>query len=300
MHLFAHVSLILAPGWSKLSKHHRATSVGQVDPAATCGCTTSPWQKWSPLLSDDDKLGKKFKADRTASGSLWMVFKQADQKDTMLMILGTIGCVADASSMALIMALLSKLMNSYADSASFNLQVINKWEIGYGWHPCIVNVDHSWDSIWQAFSREDAPFLCKYWWNSGANVGEDQISLGSALINVKHFAVANVASSRIFEMIQRVPFIESADEQGKTMLDVKGEMEFKNIHFAYPSRPGSLVLQRFSLAVKACQIVGLVGKNGSGKSTIVNLIERFYDPLMGEILLDGINIKEFQLKWLRS
>ncbi|XWS28155.1 hypothetical protein CRYUN_Cryun25bG0041400 [Craigia yunnanensis] len=101
-------------------------------------------------------------------------------------------------------------------------------------------------------------------------------------------------------MIQRVPYIDSANQQGKMMLGVKGELKFKNVHFAYPSRPGSMVLQGFSLAVKACQNVGFVGKSGSGKSTVVNLIERFYEPLMGEILLDGINIKEFQLKWLRS
>ncbi|EOY32058.1 ABC transporter family protein, putative [Theobroma cacao] len=113
-------------------------------------------------------------------------------------------------------------------------------------------------------------------------------------------AGANVVASRIFEMIQRVPHIDSANQQGKMLSDVKGELEFKDVHFAYPSRPGSLVLRRFSLAVKACQIVGLVGKSGSGKSTIVNLIERFHDPLTGEILLDGVNIKEFQLKWLRS
>lgn len=109
-----------------------------------------------------------------------------------------------------------------------------------------------------------------------------------------------MVASRIFEMIQRVPHIDSANQQGKMLSDVKGELEFKDVHFAYPSRPGSLVLRRFSLAVKACQIVGLVGKSGSGKSTIVNLIERFHDPLTGEILLDGVNIKEFQLKWLRS
>ncbi|WRX31565.1 ABC transporter-like [Theobroma cacao] len=58
-------------------------------------------------------------------------------------------------------------------------------------------------------------------------------------------------------MIQRVPHIDSANQQGKMLSDVKGELEFKDVHFAYPSRPGSLVLRRFSLAVKACQIVGL-------------------------------------------
>ncbi|TXG61115.1 hypothetical protein EZV62_012478 [Acer yangbiense] len=126
------------------------------------------------------------------------------------------------------------------------------------------------------------------------------LSLGGALINVKYLIEANVAASRIFEMIHRVPNIDSADQQGITVLDVKGELEFKDIDFAYPSRPENLVLRKFSLRVMANQTVGLVGKSGSGKSTIINLLERFYDPLEGKILLDGIDIKTLQLRWLRS
>ncbi|KAK2646218.1 hypothetical protein Ddye_021413 [Dipteronia dyeriana] len=126
------------------------------------------------------------------------------------------------------------------------------------------------------------------------------LSLGGALINVKYLTEANAAASRIFDMIYRVPNIDSADQQGTTMLDVKGELEFKDIDFAYPSRPENLVLRKFGLRVIANQTVGLVGKSGSGKSTIINLLERFYDPLQGKILLDGIDIKTLQLRWLRS
>ncbi|XWS73306.1 hypothetical protein CRYUN_Cryun02cG0117200 [Craigia yunnanensis] len=90
--------------------------------------------------------------------------------------------------------------------------------------------------------------------------GLSSSSLASALINVKYFVGASVAASWKFEMIQRVPYMDSANQKGKMILDVKGELEFKNIRSAYPSRPSSLVLQRFSLAVKACQIVGLLAK----------------------------------------
>ncbi|KAK9277914.1 hypothetical protein L1049_027471 [Liquidambar formosana] len=126
------------------------------------------------------------------------------------------------------------------------------------------------------------------------------LALGSSLINVKYFTEANVVASRIFEMIQRVPNIDSADEQGQTMSDVNGELEFKDIDFAYPSRPENLVLRKFNLKVMPRQTVGLVGGSGTGKSTVINLLERFYDPLKGEIFLDGIAIKTLQLKWLRS
>jgi ATP-binding cassette subfamily B (MDR/TAP) protein 1 len=117
---------------------------------------------------------------------------------------------------------------------------------------------------------------------------------------VKYFIEANMAASQIFKMIYRVPENDPADERGKTMSDVKGEVEFRDIDFEYPSRPGSLVLIKFNLKVMAGQTVGLVGKSGSGKSTVINLLERFYEPLRGDILLDGIDIKNLQLKWLRS
>nr|XP_043637818.1 putative multidrug resistance protein [Erigeron canadensis] len=124
--------------------------------------------------------------------------------------------------------------------------------------------------------------------------------LGSSFMNIKYFAEASISAVVISEMIERVPAIDSEDQQGTTISPVKGNLEFKDVDFAYPSRPDSLVLKRFNLKVKACQTVGLVGQSGSGKSTIINLLERFYDPLEGEILLDNINIKSLQLNWLRK
>ncbi|KAI3765918.1 hypothetical protein L2E82_15964 [Cichorium intybus] len=124
--------------------------------------------------------------------------------------------------------------------------------------------------------------------------------LGASLMNIKPFAEANISAAFITEIINRVPPIDSTCKHGTTIPIVKGALEFKDIDFAYPSRPESLVLKKFNLKVKACQTVGLVGQSGSGKSTVVNLLERFYDPIEGEILLDGINIKLLQLKWLRS
>nr|TKR97719.1 hypothetical protein D5086_0000210140 [Populus alba] len=135
---------------------------------------------------------------------------------------------------------------------------------------------------------------------AGVSIVYGGLGLGGALINIKYFIEANIAASRIFEMIHRVVDIVSAKEPGKTMSEVKGEVEFRNIDFEYPSRPGSLVLSKFNLKVMACQTVGLVGRSGSGKSTVINLLEKFYEPLRGHILLDGVDIKTLQLKWLRS
>ncbi|PWA74003.1 NHPM bacteriocin system ABC transporter, ATP-binding protein [Artemisia annua] len=123
--------------------------------------------------------------------------------------------------------------------------------------------------------------------------------LGSSFMNIKYFAEASISSAVISEMIDRIPTIDSEDEQGTTISAVKGNLEFMDIDFAYPSRPESLVLKKFNLNIKACQTVGLVGQSGSGKSTVINLLERFYNPLKGEILLDGISIESLRLNWLR-
>ena len=122
----------------------------------------------------------------------------------------------------------------------------------------------------------------------------------SALPNLSFISQATTAATRIFEMIDRVPVINSEDEIGKTLAYLRGEIEFKDVDFSYPTRPDTPVLQRFNLLVEAGKTIGLVGSSGSGKSTVISLLERFYDPVKGNILLDGHKIKQLQLKWLRS
>lgn len=122
----------------------------------------------------------------------------------------------------------------------------------------------------------------------------------AALPNLSFISQATIAAQRIFEMIDRIPVINSEDEKGKVLGYVKGEIEFREVDFSYPTRPDSPILKGFNLKVQAGKTVGLVGASGSGKSTVVSLLERFYDPANGKILLDGHKIKRLQLKWLRS
>lgn len=78
-----------------------------------------------------------------------------------------------------------------------------------------------------------------------------------------------------------------------------GKIELKKVDFAYPSRPETLVLLKFSLEVKPGRSVGLVGKSGCGKSTVIGLIQRFYDVEMGSVRVDGIDIRGLDIQWYR-
>ena len=125
-------------------------------------------------------------------------------------------------------------------------------------------------------------------------------SLGSGLSNLKFFSEASAAGERIIEVIKRVPKIDSDNMEGQILQNVSGEVEFKHVKFAYPSRPETTIFKDLNLKVPAGRTVALVGGSGSGKSTVIALLQRFYDPLGGEILLDGVAIDKLQLKWLRS
>ncbi|CAI0455695.1 unnamed protein product [Linum tenue] len=126
------------------------------------------------------------------------------------------------------------------------------------------------------------------------------LALGSSLSNLKYFSEAWSAGERMTEIIRRVSKIDIDNTEGGSLENVKGEVEFRHVEFAYPSRPDNIVFKDFSLHIPSAKTVALVGSSGSGKSTLIALLQRFYDPLRGEILLDNVAIDKLQLKWLRS
>ncbi|XWS40815.1 hypothetical protein CRYUN_Cryun17cG0027900 [Craigia yunnanensis] len=124
--------------------------------------------------------------------------------------------------------------------------------------------------------------------------------LGASLSNLKPLFEACSAAERIDEVIKGVPKIDLDNMEGEILDNVLGEVDFKEVEFAYPSRPESIVFKDFCLKIPAGKTVALVGSSGSGKSTVISLLQRFYDPLGGDILLDGVSVNKLQLKWLRS
>lgn len=124
------------------------------------------------------------------------------------------------------------------------------------------------------------------------------LGLNQAATNFYSFEQSRIAAYRLYEMISRST--SSVNQDGNTLLSVQGNIEFRNVYFSYLSRPEIPILSGFYLTVPARKTVALVGRNGSGKSSIIPLMERFYDPTLGEVLLDGENIKSLKLEWLRS
>ncbi|KAL8036237.1 hypothetical protein ABFX02_12G146000 [Erythranthe guttata] len=126
------------------------------------------------------------------------------------------------------------------------------------------------------------------------------LALGQSAPSMAAFAKARAAAAKIFRVIDHKPSVERNKESGLELESITGQLELKNVIFSYPTRPESRVLNKFSLIVPAGKTIALVGSSGSGKSTVVSLIERFYDPSSGKVMLDGHDIKRLKLRWLRQ
>lgn len=107
---------------------------------------------------------------------------------------------------------------------------------------------------------------------------------------------AATSAERVFEIIDAVP--EPNIGEGKILDHVKGKVEFRNVGFYYDK--GENVLEDINLTIEPGETVGLVGSTGSGKSTVVNLLMRYYEPTEGNILLDGVDLKDIDMQSLRE
>ncbi|KAK9524101.1 hypothetical protein VZT92_017968 [Zoarces viviparus] len=126
------------------------------------------------------------------------------------------------------------------------------------------------------------------------------MNLGQASPCLEAFAAGRGAATIIFETIEREPKIDCLSEAGYKLDRVKGDVEFHNVTFHYPSRPEVKILDQLSVPVKSGQTTAFVGPSGAGKSTAIQLFQRFYDPKEGMVTLDGHDIRGLNIQWLRS
>jgi len=124
--------------------------------------------------------------------------------------------------------------------------------------------------------------------------------LGRAASSAPDFAKAKDSAARIFKLLDRIPaYADPYDTKGDTW-DFKGDIHFKNLQFTYPTRKDIQVLNGLDVSIKAGQTLALVGQSGCGKSTCMQLIQRYYDTNAGVVLVDGHDTMKTNTKFLRS
>ncbi|XP_030436663.1 bile salt export pump [Gopherus evgoodei] len=163
-------------------------------------------------------------------------------------------------------------------------------------------------------------FLCyalAFWYGSKLVLEEDEYSpgtllqvffgvligalnLGQASPCLEAFATGRGAATNIFETIDAKPTIDCMSEEGYKLDKIRGDIEFHNVTFHYPSRPEVKILDNLSMVIKSGDTTAFVGPSGAGKSTTMQLIQRFYDPSEGMVTLDGHDIRSLNIQWLRS
>ncbi|KAM5153162.1 bile salt export pump-like [Mantella aurantiaca] len=126
------------------------------------------------------------------------------------------------------------------------------------------------------------------------------MNLGQASPCLEAFASGRAAATTIYETIEKKPIIDCMSEEGHKLDQVKGDIEFHNVNFHYPSRPEVKILSHLNISIKPGETTAFVGPSGSGKSSAVQLIQRFYDPTDGKVTIDGHDIRTLSIQWLRS
>ncbi|RPA85941.1 multidrug resistance protein MDR [Ascobolus immersus RN42] len=125
-------------------------------------------------------------------------------------------------------------------------------------------------------------------------------SAGQVFAFASDIGKARNSAEKVKTLVDRQPAIDVWSTEGQKPETITGEVEFRDVHFRYPTRPHVPVLRGLNLKVQPGQYIALVGQSGCGKSTTIGLVERFYDALHGQVLIDGVPITDYNLREIRK
>uniref|UniRef100_A0A2K5UI34 ATP-binding cassette sub-family B member 5 n=1 Tax=Macaca fascicularis TaxID=9541 RepID=A0A2K5UI34_MACFA len=126
------------------------------------------------------------------------------------------------------------------------------------------------------------------------------MAIGETLVLAPEYSKAKSGAAHLFALLEKKPTIDSHSQEGKKPDTCEGNLEFREVSFFYPCRPDVFILRGLSLSIEQGKTVAFVGSSGCGKSTSLQLLQRFYDPVQGQVLFDGVDAKELNVQWLRS
>ncbi|XP_030753782.1 ATP-dependent translocase ABCB1 [Sitophilus oryzae] len=126
------------------------------------------------------------------------------------------------------------------------------------------------------------------------------MSFGVASPFIEAFSMAKAAGGKVFHIIDGLPKINLSKNNGEKLPQVRGNIKFQDVNFHYPSRKDVPILQGINIEINPGETVALVGSSGCGKSTVLQLIQRFYDPLSGKVFIDGKDLRDLDLTWYRK
>ncbi|CAF3440869.1 unnamed protein product [Rotaria sp. Silwood1] len=129
---------------------------------------------------------------------------------------------------------------------------------------------------------------------------QSTFSISQIVPNIQAFAEASGSGGYVFDIISRISKIDAFKSEGEIPTSIVGDIELQNLTFTYPARQDVPILKNINMKIPSGKTVALVGASGCGKSTTIQLIQRFYDPDQGRVLLDGKDIKTLNVAWLRS